>query len=80
MTNNVVSLLKEAKPYYFKKKRQKQVITSVASALGMIALVFSFTFNSYEAQYSQEEFDEMAYGSVIYDYGFDVDEYGLLNV
>ncbi len=80
MENIVSELLKEAKPYYFKKKRQKQVVQSAASMLGVFLVVFALSFNAQEYQYTSEAFDEVAFGSVISEQGFAVDEYGLLEV
>ncbi|MFI3241482.1 MAG: hypothetical protein R3Y43_02830 [Alphaproteobacteria bacterium] len=83
MTNNISDLLAEAKPYYFKKKRQKKIIASVASTLSVLTIVFCLSFNqtNYDyLYYTDAQLDEIAFGSNIESYGFDVDEYGFLEV
>ncbi|MFV0626579.1 MAG: hypothetical protein ACK5N8_04445 [Alphaproteobacteria bacterium] len=88
--DNISSLIKEAKPIYFaRKKRNNRIKTSLSVFLcvGMLSLFYpqnhkntstieySFYSTSFEEQISLTE-----NGSVIEDMGLPVDDFGLLMV
>ena len=80
--DNISKLIKEAQPFYFKKKKQKARL-KFASIIFVVSFVFGLgSFDSYAdyLYYCEEEFEYIAGGSVIIDEGFAVDENGLLLV
>lgn len=78
-------LLNEAKPLYFKRKRNRRVTAALCALTPCLVAVF-LSFHTQVAQQGpiydiwMEEIDWAENGSVIQDMGLPVDEYGLLKV
>ena len=83
--DKLTQLLTEAKPYYFKRKRNRR-ITAAACAIVPCIAAFVLTFSNPKQLEGPiydvwtEEIYQAEFGSVIEDLGFPVDEYGLLQV
>lgn len=78
-------LLRDAKPYYHKRKRMRRMLAATSS-LCVLCFVGMFSFNLFYQTHSPiydvwtDEIEQLQVGSVIEDLGLPVDEYGLLKV
>ena len=84
--NDISLLIKEAKPLYFARKRQKKQLGMMSVMFACMLFVSPFFMQSTNTGYVYD-FDGMAEeinltqnGSIIEDMGLPVDEYGLLKV
>lgn len=87
---NISSLIKEAKPMYFARKRRNNRIKaclSVFLCVGMFGLLYpqqrvenSTEYSVYLFSYDEQQISVTENGSVIEDMGLPVDELGLLMV
>ena len=80
---DITELLKEAKPLYKTRKRNRRILAA-GSTLGALCFVVLFSFNMFKSSQTPiydfwgDEIDIAQYGSVIEDMGLPVDENGLL--
>ena len=76
-------LLRDAKPYYRKRKRARRV-WAATSSLCTLCFVCLFSFHTFNTSHAPiydmwtDEIEQLQVGSVIEDMGLPVDEYGLL--
>lgn len=84
--NDISLLIREAKPLYFARKRQKKQITAISTMFACMLFISPFFMHSHDNSYIydfdglEEELDLTQNGSVIADMGLPTDEYGLLKV
>ena len=84
--NDISLLIKEAKPLYFARKRQKKQILALSTMFACVLFVSPFFMQSantgyiYDFDGMTEEINLTQNGSIIEDMGLPVDEYGLLKV
>ena len=87
--DNISSLIKEAKPMYFARKKRNNRIKaslSVFLCVGMLSLFYpqskgvsTFEYSLYPSSF-EEQISLTEKGSIIEDMGLPVDEFGLLMV
>ena len=84
--NDISLLIKEAKPLYFARKRQKRQLGMMSAMFACLVFVSPFFMQSaptgyvYDFDGMTEEINLTQNGSIIEDMGLPVDEYGLLKV
>jgi len=84
--NDISQLIKEAKPLYFARKRQKKQIGAISAMFACLLFVSPLFMtnknNTYMYNFDglDEEINLTQNGSVIEDMGLPIDEYGLLRV
>ena len=84
--NDISLLLKEAKPLYFARKRQKKQIWAVSAMFACLLFISPFfilaknTAYVYNFDGMDDEINLTQNGSVIEDMGLPTDEYGLLRI
>ena len=84
--NDISLLIKEAKPLYFAKKRQKKQIAALSTMFACMLFISPFLLQSTDNSYiydfdgMDEEINLTQNGSIIEDMGLPTDEYGLLRV
>lgn len=75
---NISELLKEARPLYFRRKKNRLILKTMLCTFIPVILFSGFlTYNSFNQKGAYLASNEQ---SVIAQMGFDVDEYGLLKV
>ena len=80
---DISSLIKEAKPLYFARKRRNNIIKSVLATLVVVVGVGSFYPQGQQQVYDyywNNDLYAISDSSVIEDMGLPTDEYGLLMV
>lgn len=81
--NDISTLLQEAKPLYFKRKKQRRQLRSFAAAILCVCTVSVFSYR-FDTEYSYYNIEEELYltenGGFIEDMGLPTDEFGLLKV
>lgn len=84
--NDISLLIKEAKPLYFARKRQKKQIATLSTMFVCMLFVSPFFMNNSDNSYiydfdgMDEEINLTQNGSIIEDMGLPTDEYGLLRI
>lgn len=81
--NDISTLLREAKPLYFKRKRQRRQLKSFAAAMLCVCAVsvFSYRFGPEDSYYNiEEELYLTENGGFVEDMGLPTDDFGLLKV
>lgn len=81
--DDISTLIKEAKPLYFARKRRNNFIKCGVAVLFCAVMMNIFTTTSYTYVFNDEwaqAVDSAAQGSVIADMGLPTDDYGLLMV
>lgn len=84
--DEISSLIREAKPLYFARKRRRNQIKAALATVAFVFMLGNFIplkYNSYTYGLDMEMEQAIAQieeGSVIEDMGLPVDEYGLLMV
>lgn len=81
--DNISSLIKEAKPLYFARKRRRNIVKSTSVLLCLLLVGFaaySPTKSEIYSYYWDSEFSVSDNISVIEEMGLPTDEYGLLLV
>lgn len=83
--DRIDELLRQAKPYYHKRKRTRRIIAATSSFCSLcFVCLFSFNLlyknNTPIYDVWTDEIEQLQIGSAIEDLGLPVDEYGLLKV
>ena len=83
--DKLTQLLSDAKPLYFKRKRNRRITAAVCALTPCLAAI-ALTFYNPKAPNGpiydlwSDEIYQAQCGSIVEDYGLPVDEYGLLKV